>query len=226
MQSQVLWFSLGLQRLIRFAIHRHLRKGLSRGGALAIASPTGPLFIEKQDAHQKRAYHTLVAMSSSDDDMPLARGIQSNGLSNGMTQFSFTGLPTLTLVPRAAYVVYHDVNFSALSLIPIVRFLMLMLPFFISGNGHKSKDIIPKSLDKALDKANPAPKNAAPGISIRNGPVVEMDIDGPTTNGLGTKGTDNGKRKARNSAGNRKSYKEATDDDDEDEKPLVCSTKG
>lgn len=72
-----------------------------------------------------------------------------------------------------------------------------------------------------MDRANPPAKNAAPGISIRNGPVVEMDIDGPSINGVEINGRDSGKRKARNSIGNRKSYKEATDEDDDDEKPLV-----
>lgn len=76
-----------------------------------------------------------------------------------------------------------------------------------------------------MDKANPPSKNAAPGISIRNGPVVEMDIDGPSINGLETNGRDSGKRKARNSTGNRMSYKEATDEDDDDEKPLVRQYK-
>ena len=78
-----------------------------------------------------------------------------------------------------------------------------------------------------MDKANPPSKNAAPGISIRNGPVVEMemDIDGPSINGLETNGRDGGKRKARNSTGNQKSYKEATDEDDDDEKPLVRQYK-
>lgn len=86
----------------------------------------------------------------------------------------------------------------------------------VSGRGQKSKATITPSLDKAMDKANPTPENAAPGISIRNGPMVEMDIDGPGVN------KDTGKRKARNSSGQRKSYKEPTDDDDDDEKPLVC----
>lgn len=72
----------------------------------------------------------------------------------------------------------------------------------------------------AMDKANPTPKNAAPGISIRNGPLVEMDIDEPNANGLEANNHVNSKRKARNSTGNRKSYKEASEDDDDD-KPLV-----
>lgn len=71
-----------------------------------------------------------------------------------------------------------------------------------------------------MDKANPTPKNAAPNISIRNGPVLELQADGPSANALGTNSRDNGKRKARSSTGNRKSYKEDTDED-EDEKPLV-----
>ena len=71
-----------------------------------------------------------------------------------------------------------------------------------------------------MDKANPTPKNAAPGISIRNGPLVEMDIDEPNVNGLEAEVHGNSKRKARNSKGNRKSYKVASDDDDDDQ-PLV-----
>ena len=66
-----------------------------------------------------------------------------------------------------------------------------------------------------MDKQNPTPKNAAPGLSIRNGPVQRMDIDGDdaqetTRNGIG-------KRRARPSNG--KSYKE--DSSDMDDKPLV-----
>lgn len=90
----------------------------------------------------------------------------------------------------------------------------------ITGNGHRSVKTIPPSLDKAMDKANPTPKNAAPNISIRNGPVLELQVDGPSGNALGSNGRDNGKRKARSSTGNRKSYKEETDED-EDEEPLV-----
>ncbi|KAL8692522.1 MAG: hypothetical protein Q9218_002467 [Villophora microphyllina] len=79
------------------------------------------------------------------------------------------------------------------------------------GNAHKSKDIIPKSVDKAMDAANKPAKHAAPGISIRNGPVEDMDVDVP--NGA------NGKRKARASISNGVSYKDASDDSD-DNKPL------
>ena len=62
-----------------------------------------------------------------------------------------------------------------------------------------------------MDKSTPVGKNAAPGISIRNGPVQEMDID------VAPKSTS--KRKARESLSNGKSYKEASES--EDDKPLV-----
>ena len=97
------------------------------------------------------------------------------------------------------------------------------VPLVRAGATHKSDVIISKSLDKAVDKANPAPKNAAPGISIRHGPMVEMEIDEPIVNGTDVNGNASGKRKARNSTGRRKSYKEASDE--EDEKPLVRQSK-
>lgn len=83
-----------------------------------------------------------------------------------------------------------------------------------SGTSHKSKDIIPKSLDKAMDSAVKPAKHAAPGISIRNGPVVDGDV--------GQQPDPNSKRKARASISNGVSYKD-TSDDEEDDKPLVGS---
>ncbi|KAL8704560.1 MAG: hypothetical protein Q9201_002295 [Fulgogasparrea decipioides] len=80
-----------------------------------------------------------------------------------------------------------------------------------NGNAYKSRDTIPKSLDKAMDPANKPAKHAAPGISIRNGPVEDMDMDG--------KPTANGKRKARTNLSNGVSHKDASDDS-EDTKPL------
>lgn len=85
----------------------------------------------------------------------------------------------------------------------------------ISGHASKSKDIIPESVDKAMDKANPPVANGAPGISIRNGPVDEMDVDEPSTNGHA-----GGKRKSRGSLKNNKTYKEESEDE-EGEKPIV-----
>ena len=74
-----------------------------------------------------------------------------------------------------------------------------------------------------MDKANPTAKRALPGISIRNGPIEEMDIDGPVGNELAVNGTATGKRKARQSLGNGKSknYKEVSSDEGGNE-PLVC----
>ena len=70
-----------------------------------------------------------------------------------------------------------------------------------------------------MDKANKPSKHAAPGISIRNGPVEEMDIDESNSKGQET----NGKRKARANMSNGISYREPSDDDDDGEdQPLVC----
>lgn len=85
-------------------------------------------------------------------------------------------------------------------------------PSHYSGKASKSKDVISKSVDKAMDNANPASINAAPGISIRNGPIEEMEVD-EAPNGTS-------KRKGRGSMVNGKSYKEASESEDDD-KPLV-----
>ena len=68
-------------------------------------------------------------------------------------------------------------------------------------------------MDKAMSNGSSKPLPA--GVSIRNGPVVddEMDIDStPATNG-------NAKRKARNSTSKPVTYKD--DSDDSDAVPLV-----
>jgi len=75
-----------------------------------------------------------------------------------------------------------------------------------------SKDTIPKAVDKAMDKQLPANGHVEPGISIRMGPVDDMDVDAPN-------GTANGKRKSRGSIPTT-SYKERSGSEDEDDKPL------
>jgi DNA topoisomerase I len=71
-----------------------------------------------------------------------------------------------------------------------------------------------------MDKQLPNHTNTA-GISIRNGPVEEMDVDdvdkAPRTNGVVV-----AKRKARSSVTNGKSYKDDTSSESDDNKPLVC----
>lgn len=49
--------------------------------------------------------------------------------------------------------------------------------------------------------------------------MVEMEIDESAVNGTEVNGIASGKRKARNGTGQKKSYKEASDE--EDEEPLV-----
>ena len=75
----------------------------------------------------------------------------------------------------------------------------------------KSKDTIPKSVDTAMDRqasTNGTNGHVEPGISMAMGPVQEMEVDKPVTNGTTT-----GKRK---SLANGKSYKEASDSEDDD----------
>lgn len=60
-----------------------------------------------------------------------------------------------------------------------------------------------------MDKQIATNGHVEPGISMANGPVEDMDIDKPMTNGTGP-----AKRKA--SLAHRKSYREATDSEDDD----------
>jgi hypothetical protein len=78
-----------------------------------------------------------------------------------------------------------------------------------------SDERISKAEDKAMDKQLPSNGHVEPGISIRMGPVDPMEVDEPATNGGA-----NGKRKARSSITNGKSYKDASSSE-EDDKPLV-----
>lgn len=73
---------------------------------------------------------------------------------------------------------------------------------------------IPKSVDKAMDKASANAHDAPAGVSIRHGPVIEdkMDIDS-ATNG-------NAKRKSRTSTSKAVNYNQGSDTD-ADTAPLV-----
>lgn len=78
-----------------------------------------------------------------------------------------------------------------------------------------SATTIPKSLDAKLDKEIPSNGHLNPGVSVRSGPVEDMEVDKPHTNGVA-----NGKR-SRNSMTNGKTYKEATSSEEDDDAPLV-----
>ena len=88
------------------------------------------------------------------------------------------------------------------------------------GAGAKSMDTIPKSLDKAMDKANPSSNHVDPGISVRYGPVEKVDGDDRIKVDAKTNGNVNGKRKSRQSMSNGKSYRDASSD--EEDIPVVC----
>ncbi|KAF2482247.1 hypothetical protein BDY17DRAFT_310774 [Neohortaea acidophila] len=72
----------------------------------------------------------------------------------------------------------------------------------------KSDSTISKSTDKAMDNDLPTSNGAVkPGISLAMGPVDDMDIDKPTTNGA---------TKRKTSMPNGKSYKDASDSEEDD----------
>ena len=81
-----------------------------------------------------------------------------------------------------------------------------------------SAKTIPKSVDDAMDKANPSNRHVQPGISIRNGPMEDHDHHMPDVNGVEINGSTS-KRKSRGSLA-KPSYAEA-ESSDEDEQPLV-----
>lgn len=85
----------------------------------------------------------------------------------------------------------------------------------INASTAISNERISKAEDKAMDKEVPSNGHVEPGISIRMGPVDDMDVDEPAVNGNA-----NGKRKARSSITNGKSYKDQSSSE-EDDKPLV-----
>ena len=156
-------------------------------------------------------------MSSSDDDAPLGRlnGVHSRngGYCLACYRIQTHSLPTMspsTAAWASSWKILHPVPIHSRPLTQSSADHLLL------GATTKSKDIIPKSLDKALDKGNPSSNHAKPGISLRNGPVEEMDIndEAPKSNGFA------GKRKSRSSVENKKSYREMASDSEED-KPLV-----
>ncbi|KAF3001978.1 DNA topoisomerase 1 [Curvularia kusanoi] len=85
-------------------------------------------------------------------------------------------------------------------------------PLVKANHEALSNDTIPKDVDKAMDKQLPANGHVEPGISIRMGPVDDMDVDA-------SNGTANGKRKSRGSIPTT-SYKERSGSEDDDDKPL------
>ncbi|CAI6281410.1 unnamed protein product [Periconia digitata] len=79
-------------------------------------------------------------------------------------------------------------------------------------NGVKSQDRIPQAVDQAMDKQLPSNGHVEPGVSIRMGPVEDMDVDPPAAANA------NGKRKSRGSLTNGRTYKEESSE--EDDKPI------
>jgi hypothetical protein len=150
-------------------------------------------------------------MSSSDDDTPLVKAKDQGKFSclrRRKCLFHALRVPSPLQTTRISHRIYsthfHQVKTSIMG---------------ITANRTSSTAIsserISKDEDKAMDKQVPSNGHVEPGISIRMGPVDDMDVDAPATNGNA-----NGKRKARSSITNSKSYKDASSSE-EDDKPLV-----
>lgn len=90
-----------------------------------------------------------------------------------------------------------------------------------TGTSTKSSDLIPKSVDRALDKAVPSGKTVEPGISLHNGPADDMDLGGSSHRPGVSNGVSSSKRKSRTSL--PKSYKDESSDEDEPIVSLTCA---
>ena len=72
-----------------------------------------------------------------------------------------------------------------------------------------------------MDKGIQSNGHVEPGISLRMGPVEQMDVDGPDYQTSHVNGTSTVKRKSRGSLSKGKTYKEPTSSEDDDDEPLV-----
>lgn len=90
--------------------------------------------------------------------------------------------------------------------------------FPLIGKSKKSSEKIAATVDKAMDEESEGEGNAT-GISLKNGPLEQMDIDEAKVNGVGKNGVTAGKRKARQSLSGGK--KDAGSTVDDNEKPSV-----
>jgi hypothetical protein len=120
-------------------------------------------------------------------------------------------LPLFLRVKPSLVAEFRYFNLIPSSNTPHSTFFPLSFGTNLCSGIAKSKPHIPHSTDRALDKQIPSQPETQPGISVRNGPVNNMDMDAPLVNGM------NGKRKSRGSI--TKNYKENSES--EDDKPLV-----
>ena len=117
-------------------------------------------------------------------------------------------------IPISLVLISHTRTFRS---IPQLLKDMLISSFTIVPH-TLSKDVIHETVDRAMDRAVPPNGDVLPGISIRNGPVQEVDTPMPDANGVEANGGP-AKRKIRESL-MKPSYADA-ETSEEDDKPLV-----
>jgi hypothetical protein len=164
-------------------------------------------------------------MSSSDDDTPLVRGKPEGECTAriALVQARHGYLPLTRRLPLSSSTSPFN---SLLARNPTIS-LQLAQTQPLNMADHpptaKSNERISPEDVKKMDAEVPHTDHVEPGISIRMGPVDaedKMDVDAPETNG-----NTNGKRKARSSITNGKSYKDVSSSE-EDDKPLVRISQG
>ncbi|CAO2657047.1 Nn.00g058500.m01.CDS01 [Neocucurbitaria sp. VM-36] len=159
-------------------------------------------------------------MSSTDDDTPLVKAQEGGKLRSTKTRTFVTCFITgphsrddrLSSLPTLSLLHLPPSHFIQRGHSACISILKTMANDSLSS--AKSNERISKDVDKAMDAQVPSNGHVEPGISIRMGPVDDMDVDAPATNG-----NVNGKRKARTSVTNGKTYKDASSSEDDD-KPL------
>ncbi|THX27477.1 topoisomerase I [Aureobasidium pullulans] len=148
-------------------------------------------------------------MSDSEDDKPLIKALVLT-LSNSL-QLSSLYVIHLEVVPycfSSASLILRSflaTSPSQLDILSSISHLHLLHTTYTS-TARSNERVKMDDTDTSMTDLNP-------GVSVRNGPIDDdMDVDAPTTNGNGIK---------RKSSMNGKSYKDATESEDEDDVPLT-----
>ena len=142
-------------------------------------------------------------MSSSDDDVPLVAQRKPKNIPNGVNGGITISSPSKNISTQTPFI---SCTRAADSLPSLAHAPLL------------SENKISKSVDAAMDKALPSNGEVKPGISLMNGPVMEVDTEMKDADG-DVNGSGPSKRKSRGSLA-RPSYAEPESSEDDDQ-PLV-----
>src|ERR1700760_1226832 len=94
-----------------------------------------------------------------------------------LLRVAFASVLVIPIAPRFFKPYYH----SPLHLLPSPRNADNQST---SASHPLSKETISQTVDKAMDRVVPSSGDVLPGVSIRNGPVQEIDTPMPDANGV------------------------------------------